>query len=258
MTDPNPDERSAATESPGSGAELSSLLTALRETEQREGDDAVGAPEERDRLLRVAAETIVAEPAATADADPFGAFVGALTRELDVETQQVASKALFAAADDRADTIAGEMDAVRPLLDTDDPAVAGWIAGVLGQVAETHADAVASAAMDIAALVERDSQTVTHNAVEALAALAQERPDAVAPATDALRPLLSHEDVAIQHNTTGIFGVLAATHPDAVTPAAEIIADLRSHDEQAVRSVAAGTLARLAQERPDVVERVTG
>lgn len=259
MTDPNPDERSAATESPGSGTELSSLLTALRETEQRaDGDTVAGAPGERDRLLRVAAETIVTEPAAAADAEPFGAFVGALTRELDVGTQQVASKALFAAADDRADTIAREMDAVRPLLGTDDSVVGAWIVGALGRVAETHADAVAPAAMDIAALVERDSQTVTHNAVEALAALAQERPDAVAPATDALRPLLSHGDVAIQHNTTGIFGVLAATHPDAVTPAAETIADLRSHDEQAVRNVAAGTLARLAQERPDVVERVTG
>lgn len=259
MTDIHPDTRSASTESNGPGADLSSLLTALRETKQRaDGDAVAGLAAERPRLLRTVAETIVTEPAAAADGEPFDVFVSALTQNLDTETRQVMSRALFAAADHRADTIAREVDAVLSLLDTDDPVVAAWIAGALGRVAEAHADAVAPAAMDLAALVEHDSQTVQHNAVEALAAIVQESPDAVAPTADALRPLLDANDVAIQHNTTGIFGVLAATHPDAVTPAAETIANLRSHNEQAVRNVATGTLARLAQERPDVVESVTG
>ncbi len=259
MTDTNPAERSEPTDSDGSGTELSALLTALRETEQRNGGDTGARPTgERNRLLRAVAETIVTEPSAAADSEPFDAFVGALTRDLGTKTQKVVARALFAAAANRSDTIAREIDTVLPLLDTDDPVVAAWSAGALGRVAETHADAVAPAAMDLAALVEHDSQTVQHNAVEALAALVQELPEAVAPATDALRPLLNTNDVAIQHNTTGIFGILAATHPDAVTPAAGIIADLRGHEEEAVRKVAAGTLARLAQERPDVVESVTG
>lgn len=259
MTDTHPDERSGSTESNESDVELSSLLTALREIEQRDNGDTVArSAAERTQLLRAVAETIVTEPAAAADGEPFGAFVTAMSQNVEMEIQQVVSRALFIAADVRADTIAREIDPVLSLLDTDDAVVAAWIAGALGRVAEAHADAVAPAAMDLAALVEHDSQTVQHNAIEALAALVQERPDAVAPATDLLLPLLNSNDVAIQHNTTGIFGVLAATYPDAVTPAAEIIAGLRNHNERAVQEVAIGTLARLAQERPDIVERVTG
>ncbi|MFB6297705.1 MAG: hypothetical protein ABEH56_04220 [Salinirussus sp.] len=258
MTDTNRDERSADDGSTESAAELSSLLTALQETEQREdGGTAAGSTRARDRLLRAVAKSMIAEPAAAADSEPFDPFLRALTPDLDEETRQVVSEALFAVADRRADAIAGEIEVMYSFLDTDEPAVAAWTAGTLGRVAETHPDAVVPAASDLAGLVECERQTVQHNAVEALATLSRERPDAVAPATDALRTLLSHSDVAIQHNAAGIFGVLAATHPDAVAPAAETIADLRSHDEQAVRNVAAGTLARLAQERPDVVESVT-
>jgi hypothetical protein len=258
MTDTDPDERSPATEASESATELSPLLTALRETEERHNGDAVaGSTREREQLLRAVTEAVVTEPAAAVDGEPFDASVGGLARDLGREAQRTVARALSAAAADRADTIAREIDTVRPLLDTDDPVVAAWVAGALGRVAETHADAVAPAAMDLAALAEHENRTVRHNAVEALAAVAQECPGAVAPAADALRPLLSANDVAIQHNATGVFGVLAATHPDAVTPAAETIADLRSHGERAVQQVAAGTLARLAQERSDVVESVT-
>lgn len=257
MTDVHTGGRSALTGSDGSGAELSALLTALREAEQRDDGDAVArTAAERTRLLRAVAETIVAEPAAAAEAEPFAAFLGALTQDLDTETRQVVSRALFTAADSRGDVIAEEIAAVRPLVDTDDPVAAAWIAGALGRVAEAHPDVVAPVVGDLAALVERENQTVRHNAVEALATVARERPDAVAPVADALRPLLNANDVAVQHNTAGVFGVLAATHPDAVAPAAERLASLRSHSERAVRTVATGALVRLAQRRPDVVESV--
>jgi hypothetical protein len=183
MTDTDPDERSPATEASESATELSPLLTALRETEERHNGDAVaGSTREREQLLRAVAEAVVTEPAAAVDGEPFDASVGGLARDLGREAQRTVARALSAAAADRADTIAREIDTVRPLLDTDDPVVAAWVAGTLGRVAETHADAVAPAAMDLAALAEHENRTVRHNAVEALAAVAQECPGAVAPA----------------------------------------------------------------------------
>jgi hypothetical protein len=207
----------------------------------------------RDRLVRTVAYIIVSEPRTAIETDGFADFVDAVTIDLDERTLRVASKALFASADERSAELASATELLSELLVSPDEAVQAWAAGTVGKVAEKHPDAVASTTADLHRLLKHDNTTVQHNAVEALAAFVRERPDTVAPAVDALRDLLAHEETAIQYNAAGVLGWLAEDHPDAVIPVVGELEDLRDHDVEAVRRIATGALARLANERSDGV-----
>ena len=207
----------------------------------------------RDHLVRTVAHIIVSKPQTATEIEGFADFVDAVTSDLDERTLRVASKALFASADERSEELASATELLSELLVVPDEAVQAWGAGTVGRVAENHPDAVASTTANLHRLLEHDSTTAQHNAVEALGSFVCERPDTVAPAADALRGLLAHEETAIQYNAAGVLGWLAEDHPDAVIPAVGELESLRDHDDEAVRRIAMRALARLTNERSDGV-----
>lgn len=205
----------------------------------------------RDHLVRAVAYIIVSNPQTATEVEGFADFIDAVSNDLRERTLRVASKALFASADERSAELASATEILSELLVAPDETVQAWTAGTVGQVAENHPDAVASTTANLRPLLEHDNTTVQHNAVEALGSFVRERPDTVAPAADALRCLLAHEETSIQYNAAGVLGWLAADHPDAVIPAVGELENLRDHDEEAVRRIAIRALARLAKERSD-------
>lgn len=232
---------------------LPAVTDELRE-ETRRGDS--GEPSEnrtasrtvRNHLVRTVGHLVASNPECAAEFDGFTHFVEAVTTDLDESTLRVASRALFATADERPGELASAAERLAELLGSSDDAVRAWVAGTVGRVAETHPDAVVPAADTLHRLLEHDDTAVQQNALEALATVVRERPDTVAPAADALRGLLSHEETAIQYNAAGVLGMLAADHPDAVIPAAGDLETLRDHDDAAVRRVATAALAQLAED----------
>ena len=200
----------------------------------------------RANLVETVSRIVIDNPVPEIGEDPFTEFVGCVATDLDDAVLRVATRAMFATADDRPRELAFAAELLEELLTFPDVAVQAWAAGTVGRVAASHPDAVASVVVDLRRLLAHEDSTVQHNALEALAAFVGTRPDVVAPAGDTLRPLLEHDEVAIQHNAAGVLYVLADHQPRAVIQSVEELRDLRDHDDDAVRRIATATLARLA------------
>lgn len=226
-----------------------------RETDADIADEApenrVGARAVRANLVETVSRLLVGTSGTTAEREAFTDFVESLDTGMEDRTLRVATRALFASANERAPELASAAGLLDELLTYPDEAVLAWAAGTVGRVAATHPEAVAATAPDLRRLLTHEDSTVQHNAVEALAAFVVSHPDSVAPAADALRDLLDHEEVTIQHNAAGVLYVLAEHRPEAVMPAVEEFRHLRDHDDEAVRRIATATLARFAEDRPE-------
>ena len=243
-------------------ASVEEFLSVLVDELRRETESGVSheATEDRERsrtvranLVETVSRLVIDSTETTLGQEAFADFVGAVATDLDDGTLRVATRALFASADERSGELAMAAELLDDLLTYPDVAVQAWAVATVGRVAATHPDAMAATAVDLRRLLTHEDSTVQHNAVEALAAFVGTRPDVVAPAAGTLCHLLEHDEVAVQHNAAGVLYVLAGHQPEAVIQAVEELRDLRAHDDEAVKRVATATLARLARDRPDAV-----
>ncbi|ERH10651.1 MAG: hypothetical protein J07HX64_02429 [halophilic archaeon J07HX64] len=199
----------------------------------------------RSQLVASVGNVLADSPGAVTEVDTLTHVTDAVSTNLDDRAVRAATRAFFAVADERPETLVPAADSLGVVVAYPDDVVQALGAGTLGRLAAEHPDSVATNADELGGLLDHDDGRVKHNAVEALATLADSRPDAVAPVADRLRERLDHEDVAIQHNAAGALGRLSEEHPAAVRPAVPDLQKLRDHDHRAVRRVATDALARL-------------
>lgn len=223
-----------------------------------DAEDSRDASDNRDRertiranLVETVSRLIIHTQISAVRQKTFTDFIETITTDLDNGALRVATRAIFASADDRSRELASEADLLGELLTSPDAAVQAWAAGTVGRVAATHPDAVVSIAVDLRRLLTHENSVVQHNALEALATFVNTHPDVVAPAADTLRRLLKHDEVGIQHNAAGVLYVLADHKPLAVIRSVEELRKLRDTNDDTVRRLATATLARLVHDGED-------